>query len=180
MINAHNEMRERGIFKERSKWNILGKAVDALDVATRGTAIIYKHALYDLSADEKSLYFTVDMLGAGSAFIFGAFTICDLFTEAGGSIAVPKTITPAVELTQQDAAELWQQLESIFKELDAKRKNENDKIVAEIKNNNEKCKEIFDMGLADLIQDVGLETEEESNKFASDLVYHLSGKTPSK
>jgi hypothetical protein len=140
MINAHNEMRERGIFKERSKWNILGRAADALDVATRGTAIIYKHALYDLSADEKSLYFTVDMLGAGIAFIFGAFTICDLFTEAGGS-AVPKTITPAVELTQQDAAELWQQLESIFKELDAKRKNENDKIVAEIKNNNEKCKE---------------------------------------
>ena len=43
-----------------------------------------------------------------------------------------------------------------------------------------KCKEIFDMNLAELITDIGLETEEETSKFATELISYLSGKTPSK
>jgi hypothetical protein len=43
-----------------------------------------------------------------------------------------------------------------------------------------KCKEIFNMNLAELITDIGLETEEETSKFATELISYLSGKTPSK
>ena len=41
----------------------------------------------------------------------------------------------------------------------------------------EKCQEIFDMDLQELIADIGL-TEEETEKFGKDLMNHLSGKTP--
>lgn len=41
----------------------------------------------------------------------------------------------------------------------------------------EKCQEIFNMDLQELIQDIGL-TDEETEKFGQDLMNNLSGKTP--
>jgi ribosomal protein L24E len=61
-----------------------------------------------------------------------------------------------------------QELENIY----------NEKLTLEFFNN--KCKELFKMDLVELMNDVGLETEEETTKFASELVNYLSGKTPSK
>lgn len=43
-----------------------------------------------------------------------------------------------------------------------------------------KCKELFNMGLASLMQDIELSEEKETEKFATELISHLSGKTPSK
>lgn len=40
------------------------------------------------------------------------------------------------------------------------------------------CKENFKLSLLELITDIGLETEEEGEKFSSDLVNYLSGKIP--
>lgn len=40
------------------------------------------------------------------------------------------------------------------------------------------CKENFKLSLLELIADIGLETEEEGEKFSSDLVNYLSGKIP--
>jgi hypothetical protein len=54
----------------------------------------------------------------------------------------------------------------------------NEKLTLEFFNN--KCKELFKMDLVELMNDIGLETEEETTKFASELVNYLSGKTPSK
>lgn len=45
---------------------------------------------------------------------------------------------------------------------------------------NKKCEEIFNMDLVSLISDIGITTEEESNKFATELITNLSGKIPSK
>lgn len=42
-----------------------------------------------------------------------------------------------------------------------------------------KCKELFGMGLTKLMLDIGLSTEEEGIKFSSDLMTYMSGKTPS-
>jgi hypothetical protein len=61
-----------------------------------------------------------------------------------------------------------QELENIY----------NEKLTLEFFNN--KCIELFKMDLVELMNDIGLETEEETTKFASELVNHLSGKTPSK
>ena len=61
-----------------------------------------------------------------------------------------------------------QELENIY----------NEKLTLEFFNN--KCIELFKMDLVELMTDIGLETEEETTKFASELVNHLSGKTPSK
>ena len=43
---------------------------------------------------------------------------------------------------------------------------------------NNKCLEIFNMDLASLMNDIGLETEEEGNKFSTDFMNYLSGNTP--
>ena len=45
---------------------------------------------------------------------------------------------------------------------------------------NKKCTELFKMDLIDLMQDIGLETEEETTQFATELVNNLSNKIPSK
>lgn len=44
---------------------------------------------------------------------------------------------------------------------------------------NDTCKEIFGMGLTELILDINLETAEEQEKFSSELGSSLMGKTPS-
>lgn len=53
----------------------------------------------------------------------------------------------------------------------------NEKLTLEFFNN--KCKELFKMDLIDLMQDIKLETEEETDKFAKELIENLSGKIPS-
>ena len=45
---------------------------------------------------------------------------------------------------------------------------------------NEKCIELFDMDFAQVIQDIGLETEEEGAKFSQDFITSLAGITPTK
>ena len=45
---------------------------------------------------------------------------------------------------------------------------------------NDKCKEIFDLDFAELIQDIGLETEDEGAKFSQEFIYCLAGITPTK
>lgn len=42
----------------------------------------------------------------------------------------------------------------------------------------EKCKEFFNMTMLELADDIGLETEEEGEKFTVDLVAYMSGKFP--
>ena len=44
---------------------------------------------------------------------------------------------------------------------------------------NNKCLEYFNMDLATLMQDIGLETEDEGAKFSNDLITYMSGNTPS-
>lgn len=44
----------------------------------------------------------------------------------------------------------------------------------------DKCLELFNMGLASLMEDIELTEEKETEKFATELISHLSGKTPSK
>lgn len=43
---------------------------------------------------------------------------------------------------------------------------------------NNKCIEIFNMDLAELMIDIGLETEEEGSKFSNDFMSYLSGNIP--
>lgn len=43
-----------------------------------------------------------------------------------------------------------------------------------------KCNEFFGMGLADLMLDIGLETEDEGTKFSNDLITYMSGNIPSR
>lgn len=43
---------------------------------------------------------------------------------------------------------------------------------------NKKCEEIFGMDIAALMQDIGLTTEEEGNKFSNDFISYLSGNIP--
>ena len=43
---------------------------------------------------------------------------------------------------------------------------------------NNKCIEIFNMDLVNLMNDIGLETEEEGNKFSNDFMNYLSGNIP--
>ena len=43
-----------------------------------------------------------------------------------------------------------------------------------------KCNEYFGMGLADLMLDIGLSTEDEGGKFSNDLITYMSGNIPSK
>ena len=43
-----------------------------------------------------------------------------------------------------------------------------------------KCKELFDMNLIELTQDIGLVEEQETSEFATEFMTYLSGKTPSK
>jgi hypothetical protein len=64
---------------------------------------------------------------------------------------------------------------------DNSNKNELEKIYQEqatIDYFNEKCEELFGMDLANLMVDIGLETEEEGNKFSNDLLTYLSGNIP--
>ena len=43
---------------------------------------------------------------------------------------------------------------------------------------NNKCIEIFNMDLASLMLDIGLETEQEGSKFSNEFLQHLSGNIP--
>lgn len=43
---------------------------------------------------------------------------------------------------------------------------------------NKKCNEIFKMDLAELINDIGLSTEEDGSKFSEELIAYMSGKFP--
>lgn len=43
-----------------------------------------------------------------------------------------------------------------------------------------KCRELFNMGLSNLIEDIGLTEEKETEMFSTQLVSYISGKTPSK
>ena len=43
---------------------------------------------------------------------------------------------------------------------------------------NQKCEEYFGMDLASLMNDIGLETEDEGAKFSSDFISYMSGNTP--
>lgn len=61
-----------------------------------------------------------------------------------------------------------QELENIY----------NEKVTLEFFN--KKCIELFKMDLIELMQDIGLETEEETTQFATELVNNLSNKIPSK
>lgn len=45
---------------------------------------------------------------------------------------------------------------------------------------NNKCVELFDMDLAGLMQDIGLNTEEEGNQFSTDFLNYLCGNIPRK
>lgn len=54
----------------------------------------------------------------------------------------------------------------------------NEKMTLEFFDN--KCVELFNMDLAELIEDIGINTEEESEKFVQELVENISGKIPSK
>jgi hypothetical protein len=64
---------------------------------------------------------------------------------------------------------------------DNSNKNELEKIYQEkvtIEFYNNKCIELFGMDLANLMQDIGLTTEDEGSKFANDLLTNLSGNIP--
>ena len=64
---------------------------------------------------------------------------------------------------------------------DNSNKNELEKIYQEkvtIEFYNNKCIELFGMDLTNLMQDIGLTTEEEGSKFANDLLTNLSGNIP--
>lgn len=64
---------------------------------------------------------------------------------------------------------------------DNSNKNELEKIYQEkvtIEFYNNKCIEIFGMDLTNLMQDIGLTTEDEGSKFANDFLTYLSGNTP--
>jgi hypothetical protein len=43
---------------------------------------------------------------------------------------------------------------------------------------NDKCMEFFNMDLATLMTDIGLETEDEGTKFSTDLISYMSGNIP--
>ena len=43
---------------------------------------------------------------------------------------------------------------------------------------NNKCEEKFNMDIATLMQDIGLTTEDEGNKFSNDFISYLSGNIP--
>ena len=43
---------------------------------------------------------------------------------------------------------------------------------------NDKCMEFFNMDLATLMTDIGLETEDEGTKFSTDLISYMSGSIP--
>lgn len=45
---------------------------------------------------------------------------------------------------------------------------------------NKKCEEYFGMDLAELMLDIGLETEDEGTKFSNDLISYMSGNIPSR
>ena len=45
---------------------------------------------------------------------------------------------------------------------------------------NDKCVEIFGMRLEDLLQDIGLDTSEEGEKFSQEFIMNLAGNTPRK
>ncbi len=51
-----------------------------------------------------------------------------------------------------------------------------EKVTLEFFNN--KCEEIFNMDIATLMQDIGLTTEDEGNKFSNDFISYLSGNIP--
>lgn len=64
---------------------------------------------------------------------------------------------------------------------DNSNKNELEKIYQEkitIEFYNNKCIELFGMDLANLMQDIGLTTEDEGSKFANDFLTYLSGNIP--
>lgn len=64
---------------------------------------------------------------------------------------------------------------------DNSNKNELEKIYQEkvtIEFYNNKCIELFGMDLTNLMQDIGLTTEDEGSKFANDLLTNLSGNIP--
>lgn len=64
---------------------------------------------------------------------------------------------------------------------DNSNKNELEKIYQEkatIEFYNNKCIELFEMDLTNLMQDIGLTTEEEGSKFANDFLNYLSGNIP--
>ena len=64
---------------------------------------------------------------------------------------------------------------------DNSNKNELEKIYQEkvtIEFYNNKCIELFGMDLTNLMQDIGLATEDEGSKFANDLLANLSGNIP--
>lgn len=64
---------------------------------------------------------------------------------------------------------------------DNSNKNELEKIYQEkvtIEFYNNKCIELFGMDLTNLMQDIGLTTEDEGSKFANDFLTYLSGNTP--
>jgi hypothetical protein len=45
---------------------------------------------------------------------------------------------------------------------------------------NKKCEEFFNMDLATLMNDIGLETEDEGAKFSNDFISYMSGNIPSR
>lgn len=64
---------------------------------------------------------------------------------------------------------------------DNSNKNELEKIYQEkvtLEFYNNKCIELFGMDLTNLMQDIGLATEDEGSKFANDLLTNLSGNIP--
>lgn len=64
---------------------------------------------------------------------------------------------------------------------DNSNKNELEKIYQEkitIEFYNNKCIELFGMDLTNLMQDIGLTTEDEGSKFANDFLTYLSGNIP--
>lgn len=64
---------------------------------------------------------------------------------------------------------------------DNSNKNELEKIYQEkvtLEFYNNKCIELFGMDLTNLMQDIGLTTEDEGSKFANDLLTNLSGNIP--
>lgn len=64
---------------------------------------------------------------------------------------------------------------------DNSNKNELEKIYQEkitLEFYNNKCIELFGMDLTNLMQDIGLTTEDEGSKFANDFLTYLSGNTP--
>lgn len=64
---------------------------------------------------------------------------------------------------------------------DNSNKNELEKIYQEqvtLEFYNNKCIELFGMNLTNLMQDIGLSTEDEGSKFANDFLTYLSGNIP--